>query len=298
MVIARQCERAFARGHLQRVFIALINRGEHSPCLRRLLGVQAVEHAHVATGTPHIEPRCLQRRHPPTRRRLQHRDALCRLRRGKGSGDRAQRFATAHHALDLSFLLQLPAFQRLLLQGALGGQHYFLSALGPLTVDASEEQDQRIRRSVDRVVQPVVGRGQVVQWKCSGASTGAEYASDQKLAALSRRSQKNVRAILLEAGTPIGLLRLISMRGDIGLKFEDLTYIDFLDRDKLTIDVRKLIQTTKNKSGKHSLSETDLLDDIKRLEMAGHDPWHMCCGHDLLNVLAVGLRKALGSHNP
>ena len=88
------------------------------------------------------------------------------------------------------------------------------------------------------------------------------------------------------------------MRGDIGLKFEDLTYIDFLDRDKLTIDVRKLIQTTKNKSGKHSLSETDLLDDIKRLEMAGHDPWHMCCGHDLLNVLAVGLRKALGSHNP
>ncbi len=27
-----------------------------------------------------------------------------------------------------------------------------------------------------------------------------------------------------------------------------------------------------------------------------YDPWQVCCGHDLVEILSVGLRKAIGSH--
>jgi hypothetical protein len=26
-----------------------------------------------------------------------------------------------------------------------------------------------------------------------------------------------------------------------------------------------------------------------------HDPWHVCCGHDLVWILSVGLRKTIGT---
>ena len=26
-------------------------------------------------------------------------------------------------------------------------------------------------------------------------------------------------------------------------------------------------------------------------------PWHVCCGHDLVHILAVGLQKAIGTHS-
>lgn len=28
-----------------------------------------------------------------------------------------------------------------------------------------------------------------------------------------------------------------------------------------------------------------------------HDPWQICCGHDLVQILSVGLRKTIGSNN-
>jgi len=29
-----------------------------------------------------------------------------------------------------------------------------------------------------------------------------------------------------------------------------------------------------------------------------HDPWHVCCGHDLVCILSIGLRKIIGTWNP
>jgi hypothetical protein len=34
---------------------------------------------------------------------------------------------------------------------------------------------------------------------------------------------------------------------------------------------------------------------MKLLSSTSHDPWHVCCGHDIVCVLSFGLRKAIGS---
>ena len=58
-----------------------------------------------------------------------------------------------------------------------------------------------------------------------------------------------------------------------------------------------MIRTVKNKSQRHDLAETGLQDAIGDVADDTHDPWDVCCGHDLICILSVGLRKALGSNS-
>jgi hypothetical protein len=34
---------------------------------------------------------------------------------------------------------------------------------------------------------------------------------------------------------------------------------------------------------------------MQAVKKDNHDPWHVCCGHDLIQVLSVGLHKAIGT---
>jgi hypothetical protein len=36
---------------------------------------------------------------------------------------------------------------------------------------------------------------------------------------------------------------------------------------------------------------------MSSLEDVTHDQWHVCCGHDLVAILALGLRRALGTND-
>ena len=35
---------------------------------------------------------------------------------------------------------------------------------------------------------------------------------------------------------------------------------------------------------------------VGTLKSPSHESWHVCCGHDLVELLSVGLRKVLGQH--
>ena len=115
----------------------------------------------------------------------------------------------------------------------------------------------------------------------------AEYGSDNKIAAL----PQDVRTLLLNAGMSIGYLRWISQKDGLNLTFEGIKFSKFLDEKSLILDEIKLIQTVQDKSQNWDLKSNRL----SKQTSSKYDPWQICCGHDLVKILAIGLQRVLGT---
>lgn len=133
----------------------------------------------------------------------------------------------------------------------------------------------------------------------------AEYGSEGKIAAFIQKAGKPLRLLLAESSLPIGYLRWISLREDLSLKFEDLDFDKFVDKDTLSVDVAKLIRQVQALTGnaggdparRRNATDSDISNSMKQLMHDSHDYSHVCCGHDLVCILAISLRKVLGTHN-
>ncbi|MEH2229804.1 MAG: DUF4435 domain-containing protein [Nostoc sp.] len=120
----------------------------------------------------------------------------------------------------------------------------------------------------------------------------AEFGSEEKIAQFNR----DVKLVLVENGMSVGYLLWISKCDGLNLTFEGITFSKFIDEQTLQIDELKLIQEIKNKSQAFSLNEKNLQERLKTQKSNNHDPWQICCGHHLVEILSFGLRKALGSN--
>ena len=108
--------------------------------------------------------------------------------------------------------------------------------------------------------------------------------------------QDEIRNKLLKIGLFIGYFRLISIRNKWNLKFKDLfRKSSFINRNNLTIDRDKLIKLIKNKSDRQDLEKQNILKQIQELEKKDYDAWQVCNGHDLINILSIGMQKVFGS---
>jgi hypothetical protein len=119
----------------------------------------------------------------------------------------------------------------------------------------------------------------------------AEFGSEEKIIKFGR----DVKTVLLEACISLGYLRWISQRDGFNLTFNGITFSKFIDEQSLQINEFKLIQEVKNKSQAFSLQNEDLQQRLTNQKSGNHDPWQVCCGHDLVEILSLGLRKAIGS---
>lgn len=111
------------------------------------------------------------------------------------------------------------------------------------------------------------------------------------------RLRKSIRDILLECALPIGYLRWISSptKENLSLDFKELRFKKFLDKKKLIVDITKLIKEVKNKARNYSLDEKDAELKIQNLMESGYDPWQVCSGGDMIQILTVGLKNNFGS---
>jgi hypothetical protein len=118
-----------------------------------------------------------------------------------------------------------------------------------------------------------------------------ELGSQEKLA----KFRRDVRAVLLGAGCAIGYLLWVSLQEGLHLKFEGIDFQKFINEETLTIDETQLIEEVKRKSQKLSLKTPDLQKQLAAKRAPTHDLWQVCRGHDLISILSVGLRKAIGT---
>ena len=106
-----------------------------------------------------------------------------------------------------------------------------------------------------------------------------------------------VRERLLDLGTVVGLLRWLSHREDRRWLFRDMDFDRFVDDRTLTLKREQLLQEIQTRSRQGSLLPDEIWPRIETLASRNADPWHVCCGHDLVTLLGIGLRRVWGTNN-
>ena len=119
-----------------------------------------------------------------------------------------------------------------------------------------------------------------------------EFGSEDKIT----RFNRNIRQTLIDAGLPIGYLRWISQLENLNLTFNEIKFTKFINENTLELDEFKLIQVVKDKSQNFALNNQDIQQKLTSKRKMKYDPWQISCGHDLVEILSIGLRKAIGTN--
>lgn len=120
-----------------------------------------------------------------------------------------------------------------------------------------------------------------------------EHGSTEKI----ERFAQDIRHTLLQSAKILGYLRWASLKFNYCLNFQNLGFNKFVDDRTLILNESKLIQTVKNNSQKPGLDEQEIRANMEKLKTDTQDMWHVCCGHDMVDILSIALCKALGSCN-
>lgn len=125
----------------------------------------------------------------------------------------------------------------------------------------------------------------------------SEFGSQPKLDQLGSDPIQAVRALVLNVASEIGCLRYISFVHELNLRFKELSLSRFLDRS-LEIDHDELISEVRNHSRRHDLNLGYLKEKSKEVKNLGLENHQLCNGHDVMEVLAYGLRSWIGNSDP
>jgi hypothetical protein len=124
-----------------------------------------------------------------------------------------------------------------------------------------------------------------------------ELLSDAKVKNfVARRGKASLLEVLLEIAYPAGILRWISHRDGLNLKFQGIDYASFLSPTSLELDRTRFVRRVLQQTGNPNLTAERVLKDLEVTEKEGLPASQVCCGHDVVAVLAAGMRRALGSH--
>ena len=125
----------------------------------------------------------------------------------------------------------------------------------------------------------------------------AEYGSSKKINIfLNNCKKKDLRAVLFGICIPIGILRLLSIKKKYNLKFKNIDFGKFIGIREINIDIKKFVECVLANSKGHSLELKKIITDIKKEEVGNsYKAEQICNGHDFAEVLAIGLRRAIGS---
>lgn len=106
----------------------------------------------------------------------------------------------------------------------------------------------------------------------------------------------DIKKAIMSATYPIGLLMYLSEKNGLGLSFKELDYEYFIDKRSLKCDIRMMIESvmSRSRAARHA-SVKNIMQMIMTEE--DHDKKDVCRGHDLMAVMAIGLRYIFGGNN-
>ena len=124
----------------------------------------------------------------------------------------------------------------------------------------------------------------------------AEFGSKSR----ARRVGASIRDMLLEATVPIGYLRWVSSKNqeNLGVSFRDIPYPKVIKTDEMSMEanIDAIITEAKARSQHVPFDDGELKAKVTSLlESQPHDPWHVCRGHDMIHILAIGFNEVFGN---
>jgi len=123
-----------------------------------------------------------------------------------------------------------------------------------------------------------------------------EYADNGKIERFVSRYGE-IRDSLTAACYHLGLLMYVSERNEYGLSFKDLDHQTFTDRRSMRTDIDLMLRAVIENSQRPRADMQTIKTKLIKETDDEHDPWDVCRGHDLISVLAIGLRDIFGSYN-
>ena len=118
----------------------------------------------------------------------------------------------------------------------------------------------------------------------------AEFGDARKIQAFEDVAHVDVRSGLLERAMVFGRLRWAAAHYDLDIDFGSFRVPRFINIDTWAIDDNGLLRAV---SGNGSPHDRDVLERrIAELPLA--DPWRVAHGHDMIEILRIGLRCVLG----
>jgi hypothetical protein len=106
-----------------------------------------------------------------------------------------------------------------------------------------------------------------------------------------------IRDSVVASCYPLGLLMYMSEMNDHSLSFRDLDHDLFINKKNLRTDLKEMADTVIKNSQRPDIDADTLLSKLAKELKNEHDPWDVCRGHDMISVLAIGLRNIFGSYN-
>ena len=107
----------------------------------------------------------------------------------------------------------------------------------------------------------------------------------------------DIRDAVAAACYPLGLLMYMSERSDRGLSFRDLDHSLFTDKKGLRTDITKMVSAVVSNSLRTDCDVQGITAELRDEMGNGYGRWDVCRGHDMISVLAIGLREIFGGYN-
>jgi len=133
------------------------------------------------------------------------------------------------------------------------------------------------------------------------------HAQKTKLAKFQKQFSKPLREYIIEMASSIACLRFLNFQKNLGLIFKTfsngkylfLDYSKFIDNEKFSISNEKLLEVIENKSQKQNFFKNNplLLNELDEISKKNYDLFNFCNGHDVINILALALKKVIGNIN-
>ena len=107
---------------------------------------------------------------------------------------------------------------------------------------------------------------------------------------------EDLKQFIFSSARKIGYLRMISLRDKYNLTFQNIEFKNFINRNTLSINVNNLIAELKNKSQRLDIDSNEIMYKLQELE-TNKDLQHIESGHDILNILAIAMKKVFATNS-
>ncbi|MGE4275422.1 MAG: DUF4435 domain-containing protein [Candidatus Methanomethylophilaceae archaeon] len=124
-----------------------------------------------------------------------------------------------------------------------------------------------------------------------------EYGDQDRLREFQEKRGLDVRSVLLETCYPLGILMHLSLKNNYELNFRDLDHCDFIQPSTLSMDLEKMVDCVYARSNFTKERKKVIMRDLRNEMGKRYDPWQVCRGHDMVDVLIMGFKHIFGSYN-
>jgi 5S rRNA maturation endonuclease (ribonuclease M5) len=133
------------------------------------------------------------------------------------------------------------------------------------------------------------------------------HSQKTKLSKFQKKYSKSLRDYIIEMSRSIACVRFLNSQKKLGLVFKTLSkdkyifidYSKFIDNDKFCVEFEKLLEIVENKSQKQNFFKNNptLYKELIEIYKKDYNLLYFCNGHDVINILALALKKEVGNIN-